>query len=158
MRSDLIMSMLMGGVFIYAVVEADQWDYGSALFPRVIGIAGLIAVGVLLVVHLLLRRIPAAEAPAATGPSAEPLPPQERRIAARFLGWLVTLVAGAWLFGQLAALTGFIVLYLRFESGVSWLRAAAIGALSWAFLYGVFELVLQITWIEGALWRWIGGR
>lgn len=157
MRADLIMSILMGGVFVYAITESDQWSYGSALFPRVIGAAGLICVAALLFVSLVLRRVPTAEMPPTPGAQAdEPAPEASRAMAARFLAWLVGIVAAAWLFGQLAALTGFILLYLRFESGLSWFRSASAAAVSWAFLYAVFELLLKITWLQGALWRWTG--
>jgi hypothetical protein len=148
-RRDLVMSILMGAVFVYALVESGDWSYRSALFPQVIGVAGLLCIAALLFVRLALKRVPAAEGADGRGDAADEArsPREEGRDALRFFGWLAGVLAGAVLIGQLAAMPLFVTLFLKTESRLGWRASVAAGAITWAILYGIFEMLLQITWI-----------
>jgi len=76
--------------------------------------------------------------------------------ALRLLGWIIAVVALSWLLGQKIAMPLFLFAFLRVESGVRWATAAIAGAFTGGFLYVVFDRVLAITWLDGAIYQWLG--
>lgn len=153
MRPDLILSLLMAGLFAYFLVESGQWSYRSALFPRLIGIAGLVAVGLLWLSRLRLKAVGRAEP---TDVSQGDTRDGEWKTAGRFCCWLLGIFGLSYLVGQLTALPLFVFVFLRVVSGESWRFAGVSGAVVWAFLYVVFEYGLSVTWLDGLIWRWLG--
>jgi len=160
MRADLVISVVLAALFAFVALEAGQWSYRTALFPLAIGVAGLVAVVALVFVRVVLKRMPPppphhrgmvdpAEDAGAVGED-------DRGRALRLLGWITAVVGLSWLLGQMVAMPLFMLTFLRYESGVRWRAAALAGALTGGFLYVVFDRVLVVTWLDGALYRWIG--
>ena len=159
-RADLVVSVVLAVVFVFLAVEAGAWDYRSALFPQAIGVAGLAAVGALLVVLAVPRRVPdrasgsaVADEPPAPG-STPPAGNRDHVRALRLLAWIAALIGLSWLLGQMVAMPLFMLGFLRFEAGLRWLGASLAALFTGGFLYAVFDRVLTVTWLDGAVYRW----
>ena len=160
MRADLAISVVLAALFAFVVIEAGQWGYRTALFPLAIGAAGLVAVVALVFVRIVLKRMPAPpprhHGMVDTTQDAGAAGGDDRGRALRLLGWIATVVGLSWLLGQMVAMSLFMLTFLRYESGVRWRTAALAATLTGGFLYVVFDRVLVVTWLDGAVYRWIG--
>ncbi len=163
-RADLAISVLLAAMFVFLAAEAGAWDYRSALFPQAIGVAGLAAVGAFLVVLAVTRRAPdrvsgsaAADEPPESGSAPPPARNRDPVRAFRLLTWIAAVIGLSWLLGQMVAMPLFMLGFLRFEAGFRWLTAAFVALLTGGFLYVVFDLVLTVTWLDGAVYRWAAG-
>lgn len=151
------MSAALAVVFGFILSEAGQWSYRSALFPLLVGSAGLAAVALLWLSRVASRgRATVFRSPSRAGAQAGAAMDREWAVAGRFFLWLLGVFAAAYLLGQLTALPLFVLLYLRLASGESWRFSAIAAAVVWCGLYGVFELALSIAWLDGVLWPWLG--
>jgi hypothetical protein len=63
----------------------------------------------------------------------------------------VGIVVATLIVGQIAALVGFIGLYLRYWAKYSWRLAITYAAVSGGFIYGMFEWVVPILWHRSLL-------
>lgn len=160
MRADLILSGVLAVLFGFLVWEAEQWNYRSALFPQVIGVAGLFSIIVLFFVRVLLKRMPVSS-PFQSGGEEPTLDAggydNEDVRALRLLAWIIAVVFLSWLVGQMVAMSLFMLVFLRYESKVRWRTASVSAALTGSFLYVVFDRVLNVTWLDGAMYRWLDG-
>ncbi len=163
MRADLAISVVLAAIFTFLAVEAELWNYRSALFPQVIGVAGLFAVGALVFVRVVLKQFPgqppsnlSVDDPPRNGSTAEPAGDGDHVRALRLLVWIVTVVGLSWLLGQLVAMSLFMLAFLRYETDLRWLTASFAAVLTGGFLYIVFDRVLVVTWLDGAIYRWLG--
>lgn len=164
MRTDLIVSLVLASIFLFLALEAGIWNYRSALFPQAIGVAGLLAVGALVLVRVVLKQVPgpvpgnaSADDPPDFGSAEELAGYRDHIRALRLLVWIGGVVGLSWLLGQMVAMSLFMLAFLRYESGFRWLTASSAGALTGAFLYVVFDRVLVVTWLDGAFYRWVAG-
>ena len=163
-RADLVIAVVLAAVFVFLAAEAGVWDYRSALFPQAIGVAGLAAVGALLVVLAVPRRAPggasrsaAANEPPESGSAPPPAGNREHVRAVRLLAWIAAVIGLSWLLGQMVAMPLFMLGFLRFEAGFRWRAASFAALLTGGFLYVVFDRVLTVTWLDGAVYRWAAG-
>ena len=157
--AELAISLVLAALFAFLAVEAGEWNYRSALFPQVIGAAGVFAVAVLVFVRVVLKRIPVqpSDHPGAISrlqddAAEEPAGSDEHIRAFRLLLWIVSVVGLSWLLGQIVAMSLFMLAFLRYESGVRWVNAVFSAALTGGFLYVVFDRVLNVTWLDGAIY------
>lgn len=163
-RADLAISVVLAAAFVFLAAEAGAWDYRSALFPQAIGVAGLAAVGALLVVLAISRRLPdrtpgsgVADQPPESGSAPPPAGNRDHVRAFRLLAWIGAVIGLSWLLGQMVAMPLFMLGFLRFEAGFRWLTASFAALLTGGFLYVVFDRVLTVTWLDGAGYRWAAG-
>lgn len=159
-RADLAISLVLAAMFSFLALEAGVWNYRSALFPQVIGVGGLLAVGALVFVRVVLK--PAggnanAGDPSRYGGAAELAGHRDHVRALRLLVWIGAVVGLSWLLGQMVAMSLFMLAFLRHEADCRWPVASCAAALTGAFLYVVFDRVLVVTWLDGALYRWVAG-
>ena len=148
-------------MFVFLAVEAGAWDYRSALFPQAIGVAGLAAVGALLVVPAVARRAPGRASGSAVAdepPEPDSAPPpagnRDHVRAFRPLAWIAAVIGLSWLPGQMVAMPLFMLGFLRCEAGFRWLTASSAALFTGGYLYVVFDRVLTVTWLDGAVYRW----
>ena len=147
-------------MFAVGVVTAREWPLKTSLFPTLIGVGGC----VIAVVLSLWTGIRGGEEKSDDGPggaadiyldvnlrSGEAL----KRTFTMCL-WLVGIVAGTWLLGQLIAMPLFVFLYLKVGSKEGWPLSLGLTAGAIAFLYGVFDRVIHASWYEGELFRLLG--
>ncbi len=147
-------------VFAACVFMSREWPWKTALFPMVIGVAGcLMAAALSLWTGLRGGEEKAPEGPAGASDifldvnlrSGEAL---KRTFVICF--WLLGILAGTWLLGQLIALPLFVFLYLKAGSGEGWAVSLGLTACIVVFLYGVFDQVIHVSWYDGELLRYLG--
>ncbi len=73
-----------------------------------------------------------------------------------FAAWLLLLVSLIYFIGYLVAIPLFMVLFMRLRSSERWLTTLSITAVTWAFVYVVFIVVMGAPLHEGVVWKAIG--
>ncbi len=73
-----------------------------------------------------------------------------------FASWLLLLVALIYFIGYLAAIPLFMILFMRLRTSERWLITLSITAVTWAFVYVVFILVMGAPLHEGVVWNAMG--
>ncbi len=73
-----------------------------------------------------------------------------------FAAWLLLLIALIYFLGYLVAIPLFLILFLRLRSSESWLMTLSITAVTWAFVYVVFIVVMGAPLHEGVVWKAVG--
>lgn len=73
-----------------------------------------------------------------------------------FAAWLLLLMALIYFLGYLTAIPLFLILFLRLRSSESWFMTLAITAATWAFVYGVFIVVMGAPLHPGVVWKMMG--
>ena len=71
--------------------------------------------------------------------------------------WFIGFVTALVLFGFLYAGPALVAAYLYFSGRERWYMAAAAAAVTWAILYGVFDLFLGLPLFEGLVLQWLFG-
>lgn len=135
-------------MFAWAAWEARDWADNVRTFPLAVALPGL-ALALVQVVSSARGRPP-------EGPSDEVLAPDERmRRSLQIAGWILGMFAAVVLLGFLVAVPLGAFAYLR-AARERWIPSVAIGALCWAFVYGVFDRVLHVPLPPGELLRVLG--
>ena len=73
-----------------------------------------------------------------------------------FAAWLLFLVALIYFIGYLAAIPLFMILFMRLRSSERWLVTLSITAVTWAFVYLVFIVIMGAPLHEGVVWMAMG--
>ena len=151
-------ALVLALLFIYSIVAARQWPFNAALFPTIIGVAGFgLAIGVSLVVWWG-RGNNSVKGSGIQGDlylEETLLGGQALRRTITTFAWLVGLVLGIWLLGQKLALPLFMLFYLK-AAGEKWWLSILLTLGTVAFLIGVFDQVIYVSWHDGVLFSWLG--
>ena len=144
-------------IFAYVVYEA-YFGYGNdfpsaALFPRVVGIPGLVLSLLVLAaeVQKAIRRTAPVEP---QGEFIGELKSAQLRTLA-MLGWLALFFIVIWLLGFIQAAPVMTFLYLKVAAREKWGISIILALLSWAFFYGLFDWAIQLPFPPGALFDWL---
>ena len=154
--------LVLAILFAAGVISAREWPLKTALFPTLIGVAGCF-IAVILSLWTGIRGGEPKEADS-EGPSgaadlyldANLRSGEALKRTFIICAWLVGIIAGTWLLGQLIAMPLFVFLYLKVGSKEGWFVSLGLTAGAVAFLYGVFDRVIHASWYEGELWRALG--
>jgi hypothetical protein len=159
-RADLPITIGMLLMSAWVLMQAADWPFRTAVFPLATG--GLLLV--LTIAKLLgyvgrvpaAAQVPAAAGPAGTGPAEEPDLPDVFATASRAewrsaIAWMAAFFLLLWLVGALIAVPLFAVAYLLRVARQSVPMAGAYAAVSWLFIYGLFDRALRIPLPAGAL-------
>ncbi|MEE9145351.1 MAG: tripartite tricarboxylate transporter permease [Candidatus Binatia bacterium] len=156
-----LFALLLVAVFGYVMREAffgfGDFDYEerTALFPKVIGIPGLI-MALLVFVQELRKCIlqPAGQASQVSESGFEPAEVRRRTIS--IVGWILGFFAFIWLLGfSLASVVG-TILYLKVGSKERWPISIILTLVAGFFFAGVFEYALYLPFPNGMLFEWLG--
>lgn len=135
-------AILFGG----ASVTALTWGPETAMFPMVIGIAGLgLAIWAITADTLRRRSAP---------PETTALSDEDSARARASFAWIGAFFAAVLLVGFQGGLPLAALAYYRMEASTGWAAALIAAALCGAFLYGA-ENVLHIPLYAGLLWALI---
>jgi hypothetical protein len=136
--------VLTAGVMAAVVVTMTALAFGfppaARLMPLLAGIPGSV-----LALICLGREIKLALEEAALKAA------HGRRAERAMLAWTLAFFAGILAAGFLIAAPVLVVAYLRFGSHERWLIALTSAAITWALLYGLFELAFRIPLFDGLL-------
>ena len=73
-----------------------------------------------------------------------------------FASWLLLLMALIYFLGYLVTIPLFLILFLRLRSSESWRMTLSITAVTWAFVYVVFIVIMGAPLHEGVVWKAVG--
>lgn len=142
---------LMAIAFGYSLYSSYSWTEEAARLPRIITTTGLILVAIYVARHLLFpstskRRILDI---GRTVTDDSTLVLLIRTFKA--LGTTVGLIFAIWLIGFQIALPTYVFLFLRIFGRVRWWIALLWSAFFLVLIYGFFDLIIHIAWIDPAL-------
>ena len=163
-RADLVITVVLLALFGWAFLDAADWSFRAALFPRIVTGAGFVFCAVKLVQGLLalVRGRATATAPAL---DHEPLPAggtHEDEAAgeedveyvfatagarnwAMALGWVFGFFVLLYVAGLFITAPIFSLLYLRFGGRQSWKVSVVYAVVVGVVLYLAFEVALGIS-------------
>ena len=141
----------MAIAFGYSLYSSYSWTEEAAKLPRIITTTGLILVAIYVARHLLFpstskRRILDI---GRTVTDDSTLVLLIRTFKA--LGTTVGLIFAIWLIGFQIALPTYVFLFLRIFGRVRWWIALLWSAFFLVLIYGFFDLIIHIAWIDPAL-------
>ena len=142
---------LMAIAFGYSLYSSYSWTEEAAKLPRIITTTGLTLVAIYVARHLLFpstskRRILDI---GRTVTDDSTLVLLIRTFKA--LGTTVGLIFAIWLIGFQIALPTYVFLFLRIFGRVRWWIALLWSAFFLVLIYGFFDLIIHIAWIDPAL-------
>lgn len=159
------------GVFVLVLgflLLSLNYQPRARLVPLIIGVPTLL----LTLFQLLIDMIPAVgrrfsffqdydlfgiETSRAAEPAQESRPSGSVfRREINFAAWLLLLMALVYFLGYLVAIPLFLVLFMRLRSSESWLMTLSITAVTWAFVYIVFIVVMGAPLHPGVVWKVVG--
>lgn len=146
---------IMGVSFAYALWQSFDWSTEAARLPRVVTSTGLALVAIYTLRHLIkppkTRSRILDIGRTATEDSATVLLAR----TAKALGTTGGLVAAIWLIGFQIAVPGYVFLFLRVFGKVRWWIATLWALAFLALIYGFFDLVIHIAWIDPVFEDWL---
>jgi hypothetical protein len=152
--ADVVVTVLLLVLFAWAFLEAGEWSFRAALFPRLVTATGVVLALLHLVQGLLRLRRPA---PAPDSGDADPDDVEyifrtagPRRWASA-LGWVAAFFVLLFLAGLYVTAPVFSVLYLRFAGRRRWIFSAIYAIVIAVVLYVAFELALGVPTPAGLL-------
>lgn len=153
-----VLTVFLLGLSLYFVVLGYGYGRNSRLFPVTIGVPTAFLVGILLVSvwkPRFLRRadVDLGDAVLETGgPAAGEQMAQAKASAVwRMIGWLILANLGVALVGFRFTIPLFVALFARLEGKAAWSVCAVVAALSWAFMAGYFDLLMNARMFRGIL-------
>jgi hypothetical protein len=148
--ADLVLTVLLLGLFGWAFLQAAQWSFQAALFPRIVTASGV----VLSVLHLAqaLLRLRQEAAPCDTDHSDDVehvfrTAGVRRWVSA--LGWVTAFFVLLYVAGLYVTAPVFSLLYLRFAGKRTWIFCAIYAIVIAVALYVAFELALGVPTPQG---------
>ena len=140
----------------YAIFAASRWSFKTGFFPLAIAIPLLI----LVLIHLYLESFGAPEiikGPAVEADfSGEVSQDVARRRVVTIFAWIAAFILCVYLIGFPLTVPLFIFFFLKLQSEVSGLHSAGLTAITWGFIYLLFERLVHIQFEAGAIQSWLG--
>ena len=155
---DLAFALLLTLVFAYATVTALALPEGAKLFPLAIAIPSLVLAVLLAVISLRSRGTTVPPKPPDPDDDPTLTPEDQTRRTAEIALWFLGIFAAVYLLGFLVAIPVSAIAYLRFAAREGWVPSAAVAALCWLVVFGVFDRLLHVPLPAGELLRVFGIR
>lgn len=140
----LAFTSFVGLAIFTALFVAKDWPIRASIVILLLGSVGAVLVLIQLVLDF---RALGGEARKPERPTfeVEALEHQGRWGSLEIWAWLCGLFAAIHLIGFPIALPLFVFLYVKLYGG-GWATACVLTAVTWGFLYGVFETILHVPW------------
>lgn len=167
--ADLVLGSLVLVVFVLAFLQTGEWSFRTALFPRMVTVAGIALSGLFVLVTVVgvVREHHRADRPDPGTPEqdkgAELLDEDEERdnemeyvyasagrgAWAQALGFVALFIGLLWAGGLFVAAGVFSLTYLRFGARRTWLFSVVYAVVMTAVLYVFLGLLLPVSVPEG---------
>ena len=167
---DLLFTLLIGALFVIAVVGSLDWEMEAKLTPIAMGSFGILFT-VILAASTFLLAPRAKRAQSAQGSGGEDVQDEVHfdiqadygdlasntiyMRAFRYLLWCMGYIFAAQVIGLMPAILVFMIAYIRFEARESWGKALLISCIMWGFSYLLFHVVLRVLWPQALLGDWL---
>ena len=143
-----LFTLIIGLVLIGAMQVSREWPIRASIIILVLGTVGT----VLAIAQLLsdFKNIAAGKSSVALSMEAPAAQSEGRWGALEIWSWILGFFAAVHIIGFLAAVPLFVVSYVKGYGG-GWLLSAALGAVTWGFVYFLFNVLLHVPWPEPLL-------
>jgi hypothetical protein len=149
-RARSLFTVFMGLVFFGAIISARDWPLRASILIFVLG--GGVALP-LIIVQLFLELQPAtAKDNQGSGMDVPLFEGGERLRDLKTWGWLIGLLVAIWLIGFMVAVP-FFVFAFSILYGARWHVSVFLAALAFGLLYGIFAIVVHVSWPEPFILR-----
>ncbi len=135
----VLFALVMLALFAYVLFETARLSARAQQFPIATALPAIALAAVQVVRELRAAARGRADAPV------------EGAVALSALAQFSVFFAAVALFGLLAAVPLFSLLYLRVFAGESWVRSAVYAAVAWAFTLAVFVTLLHVPLPAGII-------
>lgn len=148
-----LFTIFMGLVFISAIVNAWNWPLRASILVFVLG--GLVALPLIVTQLVLELRAEASKPSRTSGMDVPRFEGGERFRDLKTWGWLVGLLIAVWLIGFMVAVPLFVFVF-SIIYGARWYVSIFLSAMAFGLLYGIFDVVVHVSWPEPFVLRWLG--
>jgi hypothetical protein len=142
----------VGAFFLYVFIQSFGWPLGSALMPRIVVVLGVPFL-IARIISLTRRTIEQQERIMDTGFRIGDDPKREAQNFLRISAFIVGLYFAIWVFGFHIALPAGMFGYLFFFGKVGWVGSTIVALCFLAFIVGVYDNVLHISWHEPLIFK-----
>jgi len=149
-------SLFLVAVSGYAIYSASHWSFKTGFFPLAIAIPLLALALLQLSLELFGAPEAAAEGAVDTEFASEVSPAEARRRAITTFLWIATFILFVDLLGFPVAVPLFLLLYLRFQTNVSWFYSILLTVFTWGGFYALFERLVRLQFAPGHVQTWLG--
>lgn len=144
-------------VFAYGAYEARDLPLLARVFPYWISLVMLVLAVIQFGVELrrYLLRVEDVEADFVDLAPDRSLPSQVvfKRAFGYFL-WFVGLYVAIWVLGFVIAMTGFLLVFLRYDAELDWLQALELALGGFVFLIAI-SWIMSLYWPDGLIVQWV---
>ena len=140
-----LFTLLVGLVLAGAIQVSREWPVRASIIILVLGGIGLALVLAQIVSDIKANA--AGKAAAALNMEAPAFQTESRWGNLEIWTWIVGFYAAIHFVGFLAAAPLFAFSYTKVYGG-SWILSAILGAISWGFVYSLFDALLHVPWPE----------
>jgi hypothetical protein len=161
LTADLVFTVGFVALSVAVLMQAREWPFRGALFPRAAGWMMLAAAALNLVLLLVSGRSSATGDQTREDSGDRDLEDvfvsasREEWMAA--LGWMGSFFLVLWLLGAFVAIPAFAALYLLVASRESPSLAFVYAFVCWVFVYGLFDRILHVPLPRGVLLSLVSG-
>jgi hypothetical protein len=157
------LSLFFLGVITVLVITAAGFDWDTRLFPWAIGLPAL---------ALALRQVIADWQGVSVETEGEQRPnypgildlPTDRSVAPEVMArhtlrtgiWILGFACGIWFLGFLISIPIFVFWYLLYEAQASKTSSFTVAALTFLFVWGLFDAMMHLAWPEATLLKILG--
>jgi hypothetical protein len=139
-----IFTAFIGLVIIGALFVAREWPVRASIIILLLGGIGVILTGIQLAMDYKAMRTEKSQITRLTF-EVQAIEHQGRWGSLEIWAWLWGLFFAIHLIGFPIALPLFVFLYVKLYGG-AWLTTIILTAVTWGFLYGIYEYVLSVPW------------
>jgi hypothetical protein len=143
-KEQILFTAFIGLVMVAALFVAKDWPIRASIIIIFLGSIGIILVSLQLRLDLKTARAVDTKILRPTF-EVQAIEHQGRWGSLEIWAWLWGLFFAIHLIGFPIALPMFVFLYVKLYGG-SWLTAVLLTAITWGFLYGVYDNLLSVPW------------
>jgi tripartite tricarboxylate transporter TctB family protein len=140
----------------FATFSALGWPFKTKLFPLSVSIPLLILATTQLVMTIFGRGETNGGAAMDIDFTTDVPPEIVRRRVIGIFCWIVWFILLVYLLGFPVTVPLFIFLFLKIQSGESWLQSITLTAITWGCFYLLFQKLVHIQFETGAIQTWLG--
>ncbi|MGH7773789.1 MAG: tripartite tricarboxylate transporter permease [Candidatus Binatia bacterium] len=151
---ETLFSLLIVVALGAALWQSRNFGYRAGLFPWAIGSPILILAIAQLALDLMGKGRRSGMGSMVEIGLEQPKSLVYRRTAS-ISGWIIGFFVAIWLLGFSLAVPVTTVLYLKIAGREKWPITLILASVAWAFLYGLFEVMLHVPFPDGQLFLWL---
>jgi len=144
----LLFTLFVAGVLAVAVQVALEWSIRASIIILVLG-----GIGLLLAVAQLVsdfKNLSSTKSTVALTMEAPALETNSRWGSCEVWAWILGFYGAIHVVGFPLAVPLFVFSYTKVYGG-SWILSASLAAISWGFVYSLFDRLLHVPWPESLL-------